>query len=121
MSDACLAPYAASGARVPFEASGKFMTGAQAELVGAMLAQKRSAVQLNMGFGKSALVVPMLVLRYLETYRVVVVTQPAHLVAPALRIIGAAVAARPREIRRSELVTLPSFSPQVAAGSSRSA
>jgi hypothetical protein len=95
MSDRCLAPYAASGARVPFEAAGKFMTCAQAELVEAMLAEKRSAVQLNMGFGKSALVVPMLVLRYLERYRVVVVTQPAHLVAPALRIIGAAVAARP--------------------------
>ncbi len=98
MAQGCVAPYAcaAGSARETFEAaSGRFLTVRQEGLLTRILQEKRMAVQLNMGFGKSAVVVPMLVLELTQHKTEVIVTQPAHLVAPALRIIAAAVAARP--------------------------
>jgi hypothetical protein len=114
MSKACLAPYTDERdsavhreVRETFEAaSGKFLTERQSTLVRSMVGteteKKRSAVQLNMGFGKSKVIVPMLVMLLLETHRFVIVTQPVHLVAEATRVICAAVAARP--FVRDELV-----------------
>ena len=114
MSKACLAPYTDERdtalhreVRGTFEAaSGKFLTERQSTLVRSMVGteteKKRSAVQLNMGFGKSKVIVPMLVMLLLETHRCVIVTQPPHLVAEATRVICDAVAARP--FVRAELV-----------------
>jgi hypothetical protein len=98
MGAACLAPlWPCSAARLAFEAhTGRFLTKRQIDLIGKMKVKgARSASQLNMGFGKSAVVVPMLVLEMLTHARVVIVTQPEHLVASATRTVCAAVAARP--------------------------
>ena len=98
MAEGCVEPYAClpGSDRETFEAaSGRFLTIGQMFLFKKLVDNRRMAVQLNMGFGKSAVIVPMLVLELIKKRRVVIVTQPAHLVAPALRIIAAAVAARP--------------------------
>ena len=102
MSTACLAPYHDKDerereVRASFEAaSGKFLTERQSALVRSMSRYPtKSAVQLNMGFGKSKVVVPMLVMLLIDRYHCVVVTQPPHLVAEATRVICAALAARP--------------------------
>jgi hypothetical protein len=118
MSKACLDAYACTGARVPFEgSSGKFLTKRQGEMIRTMLTTRKTsgfgkvvdaeryAVQVNMGFGKSAVILPLMVLSLIERYKVVIVTQPAHLVASARRIISAAVAARPFVNGRGTLVT----------------
>jgi hypothetical protein len=93
MDPARLANYApCDSVRGTFEAAtGLFMSKKQLDTVRHMASEKRSTRQINMGFGKSAVVVPMLVLTFLEKYAKVIVTQPAHLVPTALRIIGAAV------------------------------
>jgi len=98
MAHGCVEPYAcaAGSARETFEAaSGRFLTMRQSALLETLLRERRRAVQLNMGFGKSAVIVPMLVLELIQDKWAVIVTQPAHLVAPAVRIIAAAVASRP--------------------------
>ena len=93
MDPARLADYApCDSVRGTFEAAtGLFLSKKQLDAVRDMTSKKRSTRQINMGFGKSAVVVPMLVLTFLEKYATVIVTQPAHLVPTALRIIGAAV------------------------------
>jgi hypothetical protein len=56
-----------------------------------------TVARMQMGFGKSSVVVPMLVARYVaqRAVRVVFVTQPAHLVPAAARAVGGLVAAHP--------------------------
>jgi hypothetical protein len=56
-----------------------------------------SVVQMGMGFGKSSVIVPLLVARYLSTphIKIVFVTQPPHLVPQAARTVGALIAAHP--------------------------
>lgn len=56
-----------------------------------------SVVQMGMGFGKSSVIVPLLVARYLclPYIRIVFVTQPPHLVPQAARTVGALIAAHP--------------------------
>ena len=108
MAKGCIGKYecAPGCARETFEAaSGRFLTLRQKGLVRDLVGEGRMAVQLNMGFGKSAVIVPMLVLQLIRKKRVVIVTQPAHLVAPATRIIAAAVAASPFVRGEAILVT----------------
>jgi hypothetical protein len=118
MSRTCVDAYECTGARVPFEASsGRFLTKRQGEMIRTMLTTRKTsgfgkvvdaeryAVQVNMGFGKSAVILPLMVLSLIERYKVVIVTQPAHLVAAARRIISAAVAARPFVNGHGTLVT----------------
>jgi hypothetical protein len=56
-----------------------------------------SVVQMGMGFGKSSVIVPLLLARYLSTpkIKIVFVTQPPHLVPQAARTVGALIAAHP--------------------------
>ena len=90
--------------KTALEAStGRFVNEAQRDKIGEILETRdtREApwliVQMQMGFGKSSVVVPMLVARYLavDEVRVVFVTQPAHLTAQAARTVGAFVGANP--------------------------
>jgi hypothetical protein len=97
-----------SAARLAFEGrTGKFLTRRQFDIIEAMKpAGTQRGVQVNMGDGKSAVIVPVLVLEMLEDHDVVVVTQPEHLVPAAFRIIGSTVAARPFIKGRAIVVTL---------------
>ena len=84
-----------SASRVAFEGrSGKFVTERQSGIIERMKSGQKG-IQVNMGVGKSAVIIPVLVLEMLERHDVVVVTQPAHLVPAAFRIVVSAVAARP--------------------------
>jgi hypothetical protein len=84
--------------RTALEAStGRFVRADQRAKVGEIVATARIVVQMHMGFGKSSVIVPMLVARYLASARVVFVTQPAHLVPQAMRTIGAFIAAQPTD------------------------
>ena len=77
--------------------TGRFVREDQREKIGQILKIPWSVVQMNMGFGKSSVIVPMLVARYIckrET-KVVFVTQPPHLVPQAARTVGALIAAHP--------------------------
>jgi hypothetical protein len=81
-----------------FEAStGRFVSKIQREKIGAVTGNRFSVVQMIMGFGKSSVIVPMLVARYISdpSIRVVFVTQPPHLVAPASRAVGALITSHP--------------------------
>jgi hypothetical protein len=95
MSPERLAAYRCDPVRGAFEAAtGRFLSKTQAALVTELHSTRRScgARQMNMGSGKSTVIVPMLVLTFLTSCHTVIVTQPAHLVAAALRVICAAVA-----------------------------
>ena len=95
MSPDRLATYECDPVRGAFEAAtGRFLSKAQAELVSELRSARRATRQMNMGFGKSTVVLPLLVLAFLASYHTVIVTQPEHLVAAALRVIGTAVASR---------------------------
>jgi hypothetical protein len=77
--------------------TGRFVRVDQRDKIGQILKIPWSVVQMNMGFGKSSVIVPMLVARYIckrET-KVVFVTQPLHLVPQAARTVGALIAAHP--------------------------
>ena len=99
MYDECVASYHhADPWKTAIEAStGRFVRDDQRARLAEILAEPWAVVQMQMGFGKSSVIVPMLVARYLSRpdVRVVIVTQPAHLVAPALRTVGSLVAAQP--------------------------
>ena len=81
--------------------TGRFVNDAQRDKIGEILETRETPpwliVQMQMGFGKSSVVVPMLVARYaaVDEVRVVFVTQPAHLTAQAARTVGAFVGANP--------------------------
>jgi hypothetical protein len=77
--------------------TGRFVRADQRARIAEILAERWAVVQMQMGFGKSSVIVPMLVARYLSRAecRVVLVTQPAHLVAAAFRAVGSLVAAQP--------------------------
>ena len=84
--------------KTALEAStGKFVRADQRARIAEILAERWAVVQMQMGFGKSSVIVPMLVARYLSRteVRVVLVTQPAHLVGAAFRAVGSLVAAQP--------------------------
>ena len=90
--------------KTALEAStGRFVNEAQRDKIGEILEARETReapwliVQMQMGFGKSSVVVPMLVARYIavDEVRVVFVTQPAHLTAQAARTVGAFVGANP--------------------------
>ena len=81
-----------------FEAStGRFVSKLQRDKIGTVTSNRFSVVQMIMGFGKSSVIVPMLVARYISdpSIKVVFVTQPPHLVAPASRAVGALITSRP--------------------------
>ncbi|MEI6136421.1 MAG: DUF3638 domain-containing protein, partial [Chloroflexota bacterium] len=79
--------------------TGKFLREDQRAALRSIAARERSwcVMQLQMGFGKSSVVVPMLVALYLRSPAILIVfvTQPPHLVAQAARAVGALVAAHP--------------------------
>ena len=77
--------------------TGRFVREDQREKIGQIVKIPWSVVQMNMGFGKSSVIVPMLVARYLcrSDIRIVFVTQPPHLVPQAARTVGALIAAHP--------------------------
>ena len=95
-----------SSARLAFEARwGKFVTEQQYRIIEAMKSG-RKGYQVNMGVGKSAVIIPVLVLEMLHSHDVVVVTQPEHLVAAAFQIILSTVAAHPFVSGIAVLVTM---------------
>jgi hypothetical protein len=65
--------------------------------VDGLLGRRMCVAQMHMGFGKSSVVVPLLVAAYLQrpAIRAVFVTQPEHLTPAAARILGALVASHP--------------------------
>jgi hypothetical protein len=79
--------------------TGLFVRADQRAKVGIITSTDRawSVVQMGMGFGKSSVIVPILVARYLRMpgIKVVFVTQPPHLVPQAARTVGALIAAHP--------------------------
>ena len=77
--------------------TGRFVRTDQREKIGLITEIPWSIVQMNMGFGKSSVIVPMLVARYLcrPDTRIVFVTQPPHLVPQAARTVGGLIAAHP--------------------------
>jgi hypothetical protein len=77
--------------------TGRFVSRAQRAKVDQIMEAGWGIVQMGMGFGKSSVVVPLLVAKFLELpeTRVVFVTQPTHLVAPAARAVGALIATHP--------------------------
>jgi hypothetical protein len=96
---ACAASYFhADPWKTALEAStGKFVRDDQRARIAELVEGPWAVVQMQMGFGKSSVIAPMLVARYLSRteVRVVLVTQPAHLVPQALRTVGALVASGP--------------------------
>jgi hypothetical protein len=77
--------------------TGRFVREDQRAKIGLITEMPWSVVQMNMGFGKSSVIVPMLVARYVcrPAIRIVFVTQPPHLVPQAARTVGALVTAHP--------------------------
>ena len=79
--------------------TGRFVRADQREMIGLITSDPETwrVVQMGMGFGKSSVIVPMLVARYLsmKDVHIVFVTQPPHLVPQAARTVGALIAAHP--------------------------
>ncbi len=77
--------------------TGKFLRDDQRAMLAHIARTPWCVVQMQMGFGKSSVIVPMLVGAYVSApaIRVVFVTQPPHLVAHAAATVGAFVAAHP--------------------------
>jgi hypothetical protein len=77
--------------------TGRFVRRDQREKLDMIAREPWSVVQMQMGFGKSSVIVPMLVARCLcaPAIRIVFVTQPPHLVRQAALAVGALVAAHP--------------------------
>lgn len=87
--------------------TGRFVRADQREMIGLITSDPATwrVVQMGMGFGKSSVIVPMLVARYIsmEAIRIVFVTQPPHLVPQAARTVGALIAAHPFVGHKEEL------------------
>jgi hypothetical protein len=84
--------------RVALEArTGAVVRDAQNQTIHSLLKRRWCVAQMHMGFGKSSVVVPLLVAAYLQrpAIRAVFVTQPDHLKTAATRILGAFVASHP--------------------------
>ena len=99
MYDECVGSYHHADAwKTALEAStGRLVRDDQRARVERILEESWAVVQMQMGFGKSSVIVPLLVARYLSraNLRVILVTQPAHLVPQALRTVGSLIAAHP--------------------------